>query len=60
MSGKVAGANGVSYRIQDRGNVHAVLRQGPRGGERLIAVYSDRYAAYSVMRTLETYAAGEV
>lgn len=48
--------NQISYRVQHRpsGPVWAVLRTGPRGGERLIAVYDSVRAAVQVAEALES------
>lgn len=51
----------IGYLIQDRpGGLYAVLRTGPRGGVRLVAVYRSRGAARAVLAELLAHTKLEV
>ena len=51
----------IKYEIQKRNfGWHAVLRKGPKGGTRLVAVYQDREAAEHVATLLNANAHREV
>jgi hypothetical protein len=56
----------VTYRVSDHGRVtrngerrYAVLRTGPKGGTRLVSVWTNESIAYRVAEMLNTYSATE-
>lgn len=45
----------IEYHVEDRQIAWAVIRTGPRGGERLIAVYTKQWVADHAVATLNSY-----